>query len=69
MAASVPHDLWLCYRHCMDLHGRMQDPHARTLMLADARACLDLWFEAVERELTAERTAPANAGRQELSPT
>ena len=38
-------------------------------MLADARACLDLWFEAVEREVQAERTAPADAGRQELSPT
>jgi hypothetical protein len=69
MAASTSHDLWLCYQHCMDLHRGTQDPHGRSLMLADALACLDLWFEAVERELQAARPAPAAPGPRELSPT
>ncbi len=68
MAASTSHDLWLCYQRFMDLHLQIQDPHTRNLMLADAQACLDLWFKAIERELRAGAPAVASAARQpELS--
>ncbi len=68
MAASTPHDLWLCYQQCMDLHRQAQDPHTRNLMLADAQACLGLWFNAIERELRARAPVAANAAPQpELS--
>jgi hypothetical protein len=68
MAASTPHDLWLCYQQCMDLHRQAHDPHTRNLMLADAQACLGLWFNAVERELRARATPAADAAPQpELS--
>jgi hypothetical protein len=64
MAASTSHDLWLCYQQCMDLHRQAQDPHTRNLMLADAQACLGLWFNAVERELRAATAAAADPARQ-----
>ncbi len=68
MAASTSHDLWLCYQRFMDLHLQIQDPHTRNLMLADAQACLDLWFKAVEREMLARTPVAANPARQpELS--
>lgn len=64
MAASTSHDLWLCYQQCMDLHRQAEDPHTRNLMLADAQACLGLWFKAVERELRAGAPTVASAARQ-----
>ncbi|HEX2553422.1 MAG TPA: hypothetical protein VHL98_06965 [Microvirga sp.] len=69
MAASTSHDLWLCYQHCMDLHVGTQDTHTRNLARADARACLDLWFEAVERELRVACVAPAGTRQREFGPT
>ena len=70
MAASTFHDLWLCYQRFMDLHLQIQDPHTRNLMLADAQACLELWFKAVEGELLARLAAErSQARRAELNPT
>ena len=64
MAASTSHDLWLCYRHYMDLHRRAQDLPIRNLMRAEARICLDDWFKAIERELRAETQDAANSIRE-----
>lgn len=70
MAASTSRDLWLCYRHLMDLHLRVRDPHGRNLMLADAQACLDLWFKTVESELDARLSAErSDAHPTELYPS
>jgi hypothetical protein len=52
----------------MDLHRQAHDPHTRNLMLADAQACLGLWFKAVERELRARAPMAADTTQQpELS--
>lgn len=51
MAVSTPSDLWLCYQRSMDRYRHIEDTHTRNLMLADAQACLDLWFKATEKQL------------------
>ncbi len=51
VAVSTPSDLWLCYQRSMDRYRHIEDTHTRNLMLADAQACLDLWFKATEKQL------------------